>query len=357
MTIKHSIIIPTSGRPIAIRAAIESILCRSLDEYGAELIIVDNNVTEELSQDLENFCANWGSRLHYVRESSPGLSAARHRGAAEARGDWLTFLDDDIEVSTSWLSSLHVAFKNPEVVMVGGPSIPKFTGSIPPWFWNYFDSTPYGGWMNYWLSLLDIGKDIHNIDPNYIWGLNFHIRKNILYECGGFHPDLVPKWLQRWQGDGESGLAMKVKERGLRADYIQGALLHHLCGEDRLNIEYFQRRAFYQGVCNSFSEIRSGQQASITPFFLAILAFRRFRRFVGAIARALSKRGTFSVESENVTMLTNRAMLEGWKFHQNEVAHDKNLQKWVKRNNFFETNLNLISSEIEVRSTASPTSN
>lgn len=63
-----------------------------------------------------------------------------------------------------------------------------------------------------WLSLLDIGQDVPNIDPNYIWGLNFSIRKQTMYDCGGFHPDLVPAYLQCWQGDGETGLTKKIKK-------------------------------------------------------------------------------------------------------------------------------------------------
>lgn len=98
------------------------------------------------------------------------MSAARHRVAEEARGEILTFLDDDVEISHSWLKAIQDAIKSEDVVMVGGPSIPKFTRSIPPWFWAQMSATPYGGWMNQFLSLLDIGRDFINVDPKYIWG-------------------------------------------------------------------------------------------------------------------------------------------------------------------------------------------
>lgn len=237
---KTSIVIPTAGRPVAIKAAIQSLLRISPERHKAEIIVVDNNTSQDLSDDLKAYCNTLENRVRYVREPSPGLSAARHRGAAEAQGELLTFIDDDVEVSDIWLPAIQKAFANPDVAMVGGPSIPKFTGSIPAWFWDYMGPTPYGGWMCEWLSLLDIGQDVPNINPNFIWGLNFSIRKQVMEACGGFHPDLVPAHLQRWQGDGESGLTMKTQAAGYRADYLQDALLLHLCGPDRLNVEYFK---------------------------------------------------------------------------------------------------------------------
>jgi glucosyl-dolichyl phosphate glucuronosyltransferase len=334
--ITHSIIIPTAGRPVAIKQAVHSVLEQDLEARNAELIVVDNNTDEQLATDLSTFCKEWGDQLRYVREPSPGLGAARHRGAAESNGEWLTFLDDDVEVSDTWLPALHRAFSESDVVMVGGASIPKFTASIPAWFWDFMSPTPYGGWMNPWLSLLDIEHDVENIDPNYIWGLNFSIRKKMLFELGGFHPDLVPLQLQRWQGDGETGLTMKVKKEGLRANYVQGALLHHLCGPDRLTVEYFQKRAFYQGVCNSFTQIRYGKQNQSDN----LSGYFRLRRMTGRLLRKIRpKTSLWSNDVKIVRQLTQKAERDGWLFHQNEVRNDPALLAWVTRQDYFDTDL------------------
>lgn len=340
--IHHSIIIPTAGRPIAIKAAIVSILSQELKENNTELIVVDNNTDEMLAQDLEKYCATWQNKLRYVREKSPGLSAARHKGATEAEGNLLTFVDDDVEVSDTWLVAIQTAFKSEKVAMVGGPSIPKFTGSIPVWFWGFFFETPFGGWANSWLSLLDIGQDVEGIDPNYIWGLNFSIRKQVLYDLGGFHPDLVPSSIQRWQGDGETGLTVKLKETDLRADYRQAAMLLHLCGPDRLNIEYFKKRAFYQGVCDSFTQLRDRNQTMAmntnqTPTSI----YRKLRRVAGKIKHKLLPTATnqWSAATTPVFNVTNEAYQQGWQFHQNEAKNDPELMKWIQRENYFDTDI------------------
>ena len=338
---KTSIIIPTAGRPIAIKAAIQSLLKISPENHDAEVIVVDNNIQPDLSNDLKRYCLTLENRVRYVRESSPGLSAARHRGAAEAQGELLTFIDDDVEVSEDWLNAIQQGFVDPTVAMVGGPSIPKFTCSIPAWFWNHIRPTPYGGWFCGWLSLLDIGSDVPNINPNFIWGLNFSIRKRVMETCGGFHPDLVPAHLQRWQGDGETGLTMKVQASGHRADYLQDALLLHLCGPDRLNVEYFKKRAYYQGVCDSFSQIRTGQ-APLPDKLQSeqVSYYRRIRRLATKMLRRTKEpTSVWIAESTSVKKLTDQAHQDGWLFHQREAAADPALLAWVRRENYFDTDI------------------
>lgn len=333
---KSSVIIPTAGRPVVIKTAIQSLLAASPDRHSAEILVIDNNTQEELARDLHEYCTSLNGRVRYVRETSPGLSAARHRGVDESHGEILTFIDDDVEVSGGWLNAIQRSFEDPHVGMVGGPSIPKFTDSIPAWLLGFCSCTPHGGWMCSWLSLLDIGKSVKGISPNFVWGLNFSIRRSVIEDCGGFHPDLVPSHLQRWQGDGETGLTMKVEAAGFRADYVHEALLLHVCGSDRLNPQYFAKRAFYQGVCASFTRIRAGQDPkpnsaphenqSILQKCRA-MAERALHRFQG--------RGSHWVkDAAAVGEAMDAAHLAGWRFHQREVAGDSRLLSWVRRADF-----------------------
>jgi len=102
---KSSIIIPTAGRPFAIRAAIRSLFAISPNIHDTELLVVDNNAQEDLVRDVYGYCASLNGRVRCIRESNPGSTAARHRGIKESRGELLTFIDDDVEVSHGWLGS------------------------------------------------------------------------------------------------------------------------------------------------------------------------------------------------------------------------------------------------------------
>lgn len=332
-----SIIIPTCGRPLAVKNAISSVQASISNFNSAEILVVDNNQSELLSNELFKYCKTLGREVKYIQEKSPGLTAARHCGAMHAKGNWLTFIDDDVRVSKDWLIALQNEFIDPNVGMVGGPSIPYFTGSIPSWFWSFILPTPYGGWICTWLSLLDIGKDIDDVNPDYIFGLNFSIRRDILIECGGFHPDLVPNKMQRWQGDGETGLTKKVFSKGYKSKYSQQVLLFHECGPERLNFEYFKRRAYYQGVCNSYTSIRSG--AEYRQLYRAI--FSEKLNFIPSLIQNLRVKvcGNNDRTHNKVMQEIELSYQAGFKYHQNEVANDPKLKSWVTRDNYFDTDI------------------
>lgn len=338
---KISIIIPTAGRPVAIKNVIKSLLLQELKEYDAEILVIDNNTEDELADDLCSYCLPLKGKLHYIREPSPGLGAARHKGVQLAKGEILTFIDDDVEVSEGWIKAIHDAFNDLNVGMVGGPSIPMFTSSVPAWVWNFVQETPYGGWKNSWLSLLDIGKTIHGINPNFIWGLNFSIRKELLIDCNGFHPDLVPAKYQRWQGDGETGLTKKIEAKGYRADYIQEAMLFHLCGPDRLTTDYFKRRAFYQGICDSFTSIRAGNNRSTSNSRAKLVIVYRFLRniFKKPCSFFCVKNPRWTKDTNKILSMTEQAYKNGWDFHESEVASDAKLLSWVQRKDYWNTDI------------------
>ena len=89
------------------------------------------------------------------------------------------FVDDDIEADGRWLQSIIDTFADPTVQLVGGKNLPKYEIAPPKWLEGFWGSTPYGGRACGDLSLLDLGDCPIDIDANYVWGLNFAIRKQI----------------------------------------------------------------------------------------------------------------------------------------------------------------------------------
>jgi glucosyl-dolichyl phosphate glucuronosyltransferase len=323
---RATVIIPTRGRPVAVQGAIRSLLAVDPRKSDVEIVVVDNNSEDSLSSDLRAACAAAGDPVRYVAEPSPGSSAARHRGAREARGEVLIYIDDDVQISAGWLEAFLGTFEDGSVGIAGGPSVPLFAASIPAWLWDFLEPTPYGGWSCMWLSLLDMGSSVRDIDPVWVWSLNFAIRKQILERLGGFHPDLVPASLQRWQGDGETGLSLKAKAARVRSVYVPEALLFHVIGADRLTVEYFEKRAFFQGVCGSFTSIRSGQSPSAAP------------QAPKSTEPSPDAAGWAKVASE-VRVRTARAYNQGWQFHQRAAATDPFLLEWIRRRDYWDADL------------------
>jgi glycosyltransferase involved in cell wall biosynthesis len=86
---KVSVIIPTHNRASMVKEAIESVLAQSYTDR--ELIVVDDGSTDVTEAALAAFLP----QLTYIYQEHKGVSAARNRGAAMARGEYLAFLDSD----------------------------------------------------------------------------------------------------------------------------------------------------------------------------------------------------------------------------------------------------------------------
>ena len=163
-----------------------------------EVIVVQNGLSEiDRASDLVRYPAitqkfsELNLKLFY--DDVPGLLSGRHRGYQESSGSLLIFVDDDVTFDRDWLVALETTFLDPEVVLAGGPSLPVFATEPPAWMQSYWCDTACGGRQMAQLSLLDLAvKETVVVDPDFVWGLNYAIRRQTLRQRGGFHPDCVP---------------------------------------------------------------------------------------------------------------------------------------------------------------------
>ncbi len=88
---------------------------------GWELVVVDNNSSDDTRAVVERYFRESQVRGRYVFEGRQGLSAARNCGMRAARGEIVAFTDDDVKVGPDWVRRLQEAFDaNPAVGMVCG---------------------------------------------------------------------------------------------------------------------------------------------------------------------------------------------------------------------------------------------
>ena len=99
--------------------AIESVLAQTETDW--ELILVDNNASEEAKEVISRFVLKYPERIRRVIEPDQGSSSARNRGILEGKGSLVAFLDDDDQMYPDRLALQRAALsKTPEAVLCYG---------------------------------------------------------------------------------------------------------------------------------------------------------------------------------------------------------------------------------------------
>jgi glycosyltransferase involved in cell wall biosynthesis len=108
MSIKVSVIIPTSGTNNFIYDTISSIENQLLDNIFFELIIIINNNNIFFFNDVTQYLAESSILNHKIIQTHVlGVSNARNIGIENSIGDFICFIDDDDMISDNYLLSLH----------------------------------------------------------------------------------------------------------------------------------------------------------------------------------------------------------------------------------------------------------
>ncbi len=334
-----SIIIPTFNRADLLASTINSIFSKSTSSVVFEVIVIDNGSTDTTKEVCSTY-EKKHSNFSYFFDATPGLLTGRHKGAKEAKGKILAFIDDDVIVSSEWLKTIaNVMLSQPDIMLLTGPNLPLYESYPPEWLSYFWSNNEYGRDCG-WLSLIDFGTTIQEIHPKYVWGLNFIIRKTAFEQLGGFHPDNISKAFQQFQGDGESGLCIKAVEQNMKALYHPGVMLYHQIPNSRLTYEYFDNRAYYQGVCDSYTTIR--KQEGLYKISPSANSRNLFSRVINLVAYKLQKiRNSYNKNEpipNEIQLLFQRfeqKRMEGFNFHQQAFAQNELVKQWVLKENYF----------------------
>jgi glycosyltransferase involved in cell wall biosynthesis len=90
MNPRVSVVIPTYNRAAKVRDTIESVLAQTVSDL--EVVVVDDGSSDDTGKVLGD---TFGDRIRYYPQVNQGVSVARNKGIAEARGEWIAFLDSD----------------------------------------------------------------------------------------------------------------------------------------------------------------------------------------------------------------------------------------------------------------------
>jgi glycosyltransferase involved in cell wall biosynthesis len=132
---KLSVVIPTKNRAALLAECIERIECQTVSKDRYEVIVIDNDSSDETRSVLEQK-TKLHANLKFGVQEKPGAAATRNAGLRLANSDLILFVDDDVHAEPSLVEAhLEKHRKNPNASVIGAVSMPW--GDTPDPFLRY----------------------------------------------------------------------------------------------------------------------------------------------------------------------------------------------------------------------------
>ena len=172
-----SIIIPTFNRQAELTGCLESLRHQTLSFDLFEIIVVDDGST--LPVDVKSILpglkhSESGLQVRVIRQANAGPAAARNRGAQEAMGDLLAFIDDDCQPKPDWLETLVSMARLHQNALIGGSTR------------NAIDDNVFAETNQLILEHLYTQINLDQHDCKFLASNNWICRRDLFLELGGF---------------------------------------------------------------------------------------------------------------------------------------------------------------------------
>ncbi len=238
-----TITIQTYNRAVGLAETVRSLTAlRRPCGVDYEILVVDNNSTDDTARVIQGLSAQLGSRFRGICEPRQGLSYARNRAIAEARGEIICFIDDDALADEDWLAALAETYRADERVVAAGGVVRL------QWPEGYRRPTWLSSELEGYLSGLDMGPHGLVMEyPHYPRGCNMSVRRCVAQKVGGFSARLGRKGPSLVSNE-EKHFFYKVHQQGGRVVYVPESVVYHVIPETRLSKGFFIKRGYAQGV-------------------------------------------------------------------------------------------------------------
>jgi len=287
---KYSIVIATHNRANDLRGTLAS-LATLVTPHPWEVIVVDNNCTDDTPGVVREASVNFPVPLRYAFESVPGRCAALNTGIAMSEGEIVVTTDDDVRVPADWLEAAGASLERLQCDYVGGKVLPIWGGPRPSWLPDH----PGRHWAV--IALLDYGTEPIEFVQKMPLGVNMAFRRHVFETVGGWDPrigrkagTLLGQEVREW--------CVRARAKGVRGFYTPALSLRHIIPASRLNKKYFRRFFYWRGISRAMLyqqrglDMESPQETRLdftrVPHWFGIPRYM-YRTLVASAARALGR--------------------------------------------------------------------
>lgn len=235
--VKASIIVATYNRAILLGETLESLAHHLATENinaDVEVIVIDNNSSDDTTAVANSFKPKFAD-LKVIFESKQGLSPARNAGLAIANGDFIVFLDDDVDLEANWLNGLLCEFTDPKISVVGGKVLAFGNRTLPDWLPHEYA---------YLVSVFDPSEVV--VDLPTVMGGNSAVRRSVFETTGLFNPTLGRRGNKLLGGE-EVEFYRRISAAGGRIVYTPHATILHKI-DNKIRKDYVIDYAYWLGM-------------------------------------------------------------------------------------------------------------
>jgi glycosyltransferase involved in cell wall biosynthesis len=288
-----SVVLSTFNRAAVLPRALASLLDQDVAPARYEVIIVDNNSSDETRQVVESFVVR-AVNFRYVFAPRQGLSHARNAGIAASRSPLIAFTDDDVRVSRDWISTVVRLFAaHPEAACVGGKVLPNWSGTWPAWLTR-----------EHWgpLALLDYGDVPFHVSAGRrlcLIGANSAYRREVFDEVGLFAPHVQAVGREVATEDHE--LLLRLWRAGGQGLYAPDLIVVSDIAADRMHRHYHRRWHRRHGHFSAIMRDEDLEKTSLGRIFgVPAHLYRRAARDLGGWISQLLRGNTLGAFTHEV---------------------------------------------------------
>jgi glucosyl-dolichyl phosphate glucuronosyltransferase len=234
-----------------------------------EVLVVDNNSTDQTRHVVEQFSQDHPGRYRYLFEPRQGKSYALNTAIRQAQGEVLAFIDDDVVAESAWLQNLTAHLRRGDCAGIAGRILPEKSFVPPPWI-------PIR--ERYALAPLAVFTPNLEAGPLHDspFGANMAFHRRMFEKYGGFRNDLGPQpGGASPQKSEDSEFGQRVLTAGEKLRYEPSAIVYHSVPAERLQKQYFL--TWWRDKARS--DIRAFGAPTDTSWLIAGVPLYLFRRF------------------------------------------------------------------------------
>jgi glucosyl-dolichyl phosphate glucuronosyltransferase len=239
---RYTVVISTYNRSASLADTLAA-LARTRTSHPWEVLVVDNNSTDDTAAVVRRLAGDYPVALRYIHEPTPGKYAAMNTAIAVAHGEIVAATDDDAVVNPDWLEQAGVALDELRCDFVGGPVSPLW-GQAPP---SWLDLSKPA--IQKVLALLDYGSAVREFGVGIGWplGVSVAYRREVFAKVGPFDPSLGRK-AGTLRSQAQREWHLRARALGCRGFYVPGMHVQHRVEIERLQKQYFRRWYYWHGI-------------------------------------------------------------------------------------------------------------